>query len=149
MDYNGYCDRPASAAGPNSRDTDRYAISFSLGGTFPNGALKRYASLAEFTAATGYEQHGRLVDYDIFQNVQPHPWLDDPPKGPAQAYDPAALDYRLRAGSAALDAGCVLPNVTEGFTGKAPDLGALEFGRPVPHYGPRRRVLSEEKRRIR
>jgi hypothetical protein len=31
----------------------------------------------------------------------------------------------------------VIPNVTDGYTGKAPDLGAYEFGAPVPHYGPR------------
>jgi hypothetical protein len=31
----------------------------------------------------------------------------------------------------------VLPNVNEGFTGRAPDLGALEFGKPLPHFGPR------------
>jgi hypothetical protein len=30
-----------------------------------------------------------------------------------------------------------LATVTEGFAGKAPDLGALESDRPVPHYGPR------------
>src|SRR5262249_455041 len=39
-------------------------------------------------------------------------------------------------GSAAIDAGTVLPNITDGFTGRAPDLGALELGRPAPHYGP-------------
>jgi hypothetical protein len=27
--------------------------------------------------------------------------------------------------------------VTDGFNGRAPDLGALEVGQPVPHYGPR------------
>ena len=31
----------------------------------------------------------------------------------------------------------VLPNVNDGFTGRAPDLGAIETGRPTPHYGPR------------
>ena len=31
----------------------------------------------------------------------------------------------------------VLPNVTDGYSGKAPDLGAYEYGQPVPHYGPR------------
>jgi hypothetical protein len=31
----------------------------------------------------------------------------------------------------------VLPNVNDGFTGKAPDLGAYESGVPVPHYGVR------------
>ena len=31
----------------------------------------------------------------------------------------------------------VIPNVTNGYNGAAPDLGALEVGLPVPHYGPR------------
>ena len=28
------------------------------------------------------------------------------------------------------------PTVNEDFAGRAPDLGALETGKPVPHYGP-------------
>ena len=35
------------------------------------------------------------------------------------------------------DAGVRLPNVNDGYAGKAPDLGAYEVGEPVPHYGPR------------
>jgi hypothetical protein len=30
-----------------------------------------------------------------------------------------------------------LPGVNDDFTGRAPDLGAYEVGRPLPHYGPR------------
>ena len=53
--------------------------------------------------------------------------------------DPAALgvDFSLRPGSAAVDKGTFVPNVTDDFTGAAPDLGALEVGRPLPHWGPR------------
>ena len=36
-----------------------------------------------------------------------------------------------------------LPNVNDGFAGSAPDLGALERGRPAPHYGPRRFQISD------
>jgi hypothetical protein len=43
----------------------------------------------------------------------------------------------LKPGSKAVDAGVVLPTINDGFTGKAPDLGALEQGKPEPHYGPR------------
>jgi len=28
--------------------------------------------------------------------------------------------------------------VNDDFTGRAPDLGAYELGRPLPNYGPRR-----------
>jgi hypothetical protein len=47
------------------------------------------------------------------------------------------FDFQLRAGSAAVDAGVRLPGVNDDFTGRTPDLGAYEVGRPLPHYGPR------------
>jgi len=47
------------------------------------------------------------------------------------------FDFRLKPGSAAIDRGVTLPNVTDGFTGQAPDLGAFEFGHTPPHYGSR------------
>ena len=52
-------------------------------------------------------------------------------------YDPSQVNLTLAPTSVAIDAGMVIPNVTDGFTGSAPDLGAYEFGQPVPHYGPR------------
>jgi len=42
----------------------------------------------------------------------------------------------------AIDAGVAIPNVTDGFVGKAPDLGAYEYGVPLPHYGPRPTVAA-------
>jgi hypothetical protein len=47
------------------------------------------------------------------------------------------VDVRLKENSAAVDAGVALPGFNDGFAGKAPDLGAFEFGAPLPHYGPR------------
>ena len=52
-------------------------------------------------------------------------------------YDAEDLDFRLRPGSAAVDWGLVLPSVTDGFTGSAPDLGGLEVGGAAPYCGPR------------
>ena len=46
-------------------------------------------------------------------------------------------DFRLNPGSAAIDRGVAIPNVTDGFSGTAPDLGALETGQAPPIYGPR------------
>jgi hypothetical protein len=43
----------------------------------------------------------------------------------------------LRRGSAAIDRGTPLATVTDRFAGRAPDLGALELGAPLPVYGPR------------
>jgi hypothetical protein len=52
------------------------------------------------------------------------------------------VDLTLKPGSIAIDAGKVIPNVTDGYTGAAPDLGAYEVGAPIPHYGPRTYPLS-------
>ena len=73
-----------------------------------------------------------MLDYDVFQGV---PVPDH--EHPERVYQREDLDFRLRAGSAAVDAGCTLSNVTDGFTGDAPDLGAWERGKPLPVYGPR------------
>ena len=75
------------------------------------------------------------MGYDVFVNVPP---LDARDVSTLQnLYDLEELDFRLRSGSAAVDRGMLLPTVTDGFTGSAPDLGALEVGGVVPHYGPR------------
>ena len=56
---------------------------------------------------------------------------------PRKLYKPDDFDFRLRPGSAAVDAGIRLPNINDDFTGRAPDLGAYEIEQPLPHYGPR------------
>jgi hypothetical protein len=48
-----------------------------------------------------------------------------------------AVDLRLKPGSAAIDAGEILPGLNDGFAGRAPDLGAYELGQPIPLAGPR------------
>jgi len=93
---------------------------------------RRFRALTDYRAATGQEQHSVLVDYDVFEHVS-KPDLDDPQR----VYVPDGLDFRPRAGSAAVDAGVELPTITDGFSGRAPDLGAFELGRPLFHYGPR------------
>ena len=60
----------------------------------------------------------------------------DPAKRHA-VYHAADLDFRLRPDSRAVDAGVPIPTVNDGFSGEAPDLGALEVGAPEPVYGPR------------
>ena len=76
-----------------------------------------------------------LVDYDVFRNV---PQLDASEASTLQRlYRAEDYDFRLEPDSVAVDRGIAIPNVTDGFTGDAPDLGALEVGADVPHYGPR------------
>jgi hypothetical protein len=95
----------------------------------------RFSTLAELSAATGQETHGLEIDYDIFLNLRP-PAAPDSSK-PGTPYDAASLDFRLKPDGKAVDAGVGLPNVNDGFSGKAPDLGAYEVDQPIPVYGPR------------
>jgi hypothetical protein len=99
---------------------------------------RRFRTLEEYARATNQDQHSVLVDYDVFVNV---PRLDAQDLKKVQAlYKAEDFNFALKPGSAAVDRGVVLPNVTDGFTGTAPDLGALELGQAVPHYGPRDRL---------
>jgi len=93
---------------------------------------RRYASLRAYAAATGQDRHSVAVDYDVFQKV-----AAPDRSNVTRLYRGADLDFRLRRGSAAIDKGEVLPNINDGFAGRAPDLGAYEAGRPLPSYGPR------------
>jgi len=91
-----------------------------------------YIPIEAFRKAAGTLEHYTLVDpAKIFATPLPglHIWQDEGPR-------PLML---LKEGANAIDAGTVLPTVTDGYAGKAPDLGAHEFGKPAPHYGPRGR----------
>ena len=96
------------------------------------GDWASYSSLADFQKATGQEAHGLEIDYDVFQRMMP-------PDAARRhhVYHAMDLDFRLKAGSKAVDAGQPLPTINDGFSGKAPDLGAIEHGDPEPLYGPR------------
>lgn len=129
LDYNGYrinkSDRPQflwkSPAPGALRD-------YNLQGP----ELQAFRTLVDFRKATGQELHGVTVDYDIFRNVHPPDH-----RQPHAVYAIGDMDFRLKPGSAAVDAGCRLPNINDDFTGNAPDLGALELDGPAPIYGPR------------
>ena len=95
----------------------------------------RVCDAGRLRQATRQDQNSITLDYDVFVNV---PKLDRDPKTVQRLYDFKDVDFRLRPGSAAIDRGVALPNINDGFTGKAPDLGALEAGQPLPTYGPRR-----------
>jgi hypothetical protein len=96
---------------------------------------RQFATLAEYARATGQDTHSVLVDYDMFVKVAP---LNARDRATVQrVHKMEELDFHLRPGTAAVDKGTPLANVTDGFTGSAPDLGALEVNAAAPHYGPR------------
>jgi len=127
-DYNGFRPNPNVESG--------FAWNSPAPGTAADykGQLvaRRFKSLQECSAATGQDSHSKLVDYDIFVKV-----ATPDPADPQRLYNPADFDFRLKPGSAAIDAGTALPTINDDFTGRAPDLGAYELDRPIPHYGPR------------
>ena len=92
---------------------------------------KTYASLADFKAATGQEAHGMEVDFDIFEKLSP-----PNPANRHAVYHSVDLNFKLKPGSKAVDAGVRIPTINDNFVGKAPDLGALEVGAPELKYGP-------------
>jgi len=128
-DYNGFM------AGAQARyrygwvspPFDDHSSDFS--GTLEN---RSYATLAEYTKATGQDAHSLEINFDAFESILPASYDD-----PTRVYDVAPLSFQLKKGSAAVDKGVALPNINDGYGCSAPDLGALELGAPPPHYGPR------------
>jgi hypothetical protein len=137
-DYNGFRPNPDSkeAFAWNSPPFDQVRNFYAERKTQQNASVllirRVFPTLTAYSQATGQDRHSKLVDYDIFVRA-PMPDLSDPTT--VVAVD--AVDMRLREGAKAIDAGIELPNVTDKFLGSAPDLGAYEFGAPMPHYGPR------------
>jgi hypothetical protein len=111
----------------------------------PAMETRLFKSLAEYSQATGQDRNSILVDYDIFMNV---PRLDAQKTEEVQKlYRAEDFDFRLKAGASAVDKGVPLPNVTDGFAGRAPDLGALEVGQRPVLYGPRTETATHSSAR--
>jgi hypothetical protein len=110
-------------------------------GTLPEGILgekpfavgrkNAWATPEQLAEATGLEEHGMIVEqrFDIFRK------MPVPERG--MRLRPEDVDLRLKDDAPVVDAGVVLPNINDDYTGKAPDIGPYEVGKPLPHYGPR------------
>jgi hypothetical protein len=127
-DYNGFRPNPNVASA-----FEWTSPAFEVAADYQGKLVTRnFKSLKEYSEATKQDQHSVLVDYDIFVNAKIPDKSD-----PQHLYNPEDFDFRLKPGAAAVDAGILLPTINDDFSGKAPDLGAYELDRPVPHYGPR------------
>jgi hypothetical protein len=134
-DYNGYrpnlkTENNYAWVSPPSGQLQNYTINISKDG-------KVFSSLKSLAEETGLEKHGVEIDYDIFENLK----APDAAK-PSLVYHAVDLNFRLNPKGKAVDIGVRLPNVNDDFTGKGPDLGALETGRPEPVYGPRGEIFN-------
>ncbi len=128
-DYNGYR--------PNRKGGDQYLWSSPANGQIRDYSTKEkdvkgYTSLKSLSEASGLEKHGIEIDYDIFTSMQA-----PDPATPHRIYHSADINFSLNQKGKAVDKGMMLPNVNDGYKGKAPDLGAIEAGEPVPVYGAR------------
>jgi hypothetical protein len=128
-DFNGFRPNPGAkdAFGWNSPESGV------LADYRKDRVARRFATLKDYSAATGQDKHSVLVDYGDFVSVSA-----PDPRDPRRFYAPEEFDFTLNPKSKAIDAGMILPNVNDGFTGKAPDLGAFERGKPQSAYGPRK-----------
>lgn len=90
----------------------------------------RYNTLADLKAI-GVETHGIFAHFsDLTNAALPAAYTTD--------VTPGSRDLRLVAGAPEIDAGVMIPNLDDPFVvdGK-PDMGAFEYGQPLPSYGPR------------
>jgi hypothetical protein len=129
-DYNGY--RPNKAGGNQYiwlAPTDGKLRDYEL----TNAQAKSYLTLKNFADDSGLERNGVEIDYDIFMNLAP-----PNPTTPHRVYHATDIDFALNPKGKAVDKGEILPNINDGYKGKAPDLGAIEAGEQMPIYGARR-----------
>lgn len=121
IDYNGYTWTGGIEWTPKDPETGK-------------NKRKVFKSFEEFHAETGQSGHAVLVEWDDLVDVP------KPEKEAKTIVDLNFGDPRLKPSVPAVDAGKPLPNLDfGGFEGEAPDLGAIELGQELPHYGPRSR----------
>ena len=137
-DYNGFYLNPGAAVSFEWTSPD-----FATAADFSGKLVTRtFKTLKEYQEATKQDQHSVRVDYRIFAKAEP-PDKNDP----QHLYNPEDFYLQLQPvvggfetgqfANPAIDAGVLLPTINDDFTGRAPDLGAYELDRPIPHYGPR------------
>ena len=110
----------------SSLDHDGYGSS---NGSF-NGRIgsTNFTSLAQMRSSTT-EKNGVQLGLDVFNASVAYP------SAPMTVF--SHPDLRIKPGSLAENAGAVIPNINDGYSGAAPDLGAYEAGASLPVYGPR------------
>jgi hypothetical protein len=94
--------------------------------------LQTFSSLQDYARATGQDTHSVMFDPDSFARFTMPDKSDM-----SYMYSTDAYDLRLKRGSAAIDKRKILPNITDSYSGSAPDIGAYELGDDLPRYDPR------------
>ena len=130
--YNGFdsgsgrvIQAPALVNTSTDADFDAFGSSTGFAGRLGDVSFDSLASLRALTTQKNAVQAG----LNVFAVPLAFPAL------PLTLY--SAPDLRPLASAAVVDAATLLPNVNDGFAGRAPDMGAHEAGAALPVYGPR------------
>ena len=118
--------------GSNNWKTDLDYDGFDWGNypyAFKWGNNVRLVDIAAFQNLTGHQMNAIQINHsNCFDSFN----IPNPPPAP-MAFQHLTLDPNCQA----VNAGEVLANINSAYQGNAPDMGAYEVGRPLPHYGPR------------
>ena len=133
-DYNGFRPNPGATASfqwnspPRRHVGGLHRARVTAAGRRAAALQRReFATLAEYSKATGQDSHSvarrlrRLRERAAARRAGP--------QHGAEGLQAGVVRLPPEAWRRAIDRGVALPNVTEGFAGRAPDLGALEVGR--------------------
>lgn len=106
------------------------------GGSFSNLAAA-FAGLPQTTPLYGTST--KRHDKDLI--IESNPFVTDIifPGADYRTLVPVTYTPILKTNSVAKGKGRAIPGITDGFSGNAPDIGALIEGRPIPVYGDRRK----------
>ena len=111
----------------NEQESDerpkRYSMEFAAGGDFAGTQSLNNLYAFDFTYPNGMMQVGNL------SSINPSEiFADASNRRIDQLEEPRTYDFTLRPGSPAIHAGVVIPGLNGGSSGKAPDVGAYEYG---------------------
>ncbi|MDP2323343.1 MAG: hypothetical protein Q8N51_04850, partial [Gammaproteobacteria bacterium] len=110
--------------------TELFDATIDNNGWWPDGAFvffNHWANLADLISNSPYEANGRIVEAQ--------PFVSPIVLGTTHLTQILPRNPLLAPTSVAVDGGQPIPNVTDNYTGSAPDLGAWERGAPLPVYG--------------
>ena len=134
--YTNYSSSDYNAFALNAKATNNFQWNtppYDVGMDWVNPEVTRsFNSLASMTEGTGQESHSILITYADFGRLSATDKTNI-----QRLYAPEDYDFTPSSRANLIDAGVVLPTINDGFVGKAPDIGAIEFGGKAPTYGPR------------
>jgi len=129
-----YCFEEFGLIAGSEDDWDYGAYKSTRGGMTNTEEFKwdniRYATVPVLQASGILEANSVQVEFSDFNDISL-------PVSKSISYDPSERDFMPVPGSPAINSGDIIDNLNDPFVSdNQPDRGALEFGMPLPVYGP-------------